>query len=80
MITLERAKEIAQLQVPDFYISKIIDIGGEWVFSYDFGNPVPPGSPIVCISKSNGDVSHMTIPPLENLDILEKGRIVYLRY
>lgn len=74
MITLERAKGIAQKQFPEFPIFDIRDIGGKWAFSYD---TAAPGIPFVCVSKSNGSVDYLTVPPIENLGIIEKGKIIY---
>lgn len=74
MITLEKAKGIAQKQFPDFPVFDIRDIGSKWAFSYD--TPIP-GIPFVCISKSNGDINYLTVPPIENLKIIENGKVIY---
>ena len=74
MITLDDAKKIAQNEFPDFPIYTITDIGGKWAF--DFDTPIP-AIPFVCVDKSSGTASHMPVPPLENLDIIENGELIY---
>lgn len=74
MITIDTAKIIAQNEFPDFPIYSIIDVGDEWAFDYD--TPIP-GIPFICVSKSNGSVRRLSVPPLENLDIIENGELIY---
>ena len=73
MFDIRKAKNIAQREFPDYPIAEITDIGDRWVFDYDTGNPPIPDAPLVTISKDDGELGYMTIPPLENLEILEKG-------
>lgn len=74
MVTLENAKNIARNQYPNYPIFSITDIGDKWVFNYD--TPVPD-IPFVCINKVSGAVSLLTVPPLENLDIIENGKLIF---
>lgn len=74
MIALEAAKDIALKQFPGYSVCEIRDMGNEWAFGYD---TIVPGIPYVCVSKSNGDIGYLTVPPIENLEILEKGKVIY---
>lgn len=73
MIALETAKDIALKQFPGYSVCEIRDIGDKWAFGYD---TIAPGIPYVCVSKSNGDIDYLTVPPIENLEILEKGKVI----
>ena len=77
MIDLDKAREIAQKEFSEYPVAEIIDIGNRWAFGFDSGDPPVPGIPYICVSKEKGDVEAMTIPPFENLDILEKGTVIY---
>lgn len=73
MLDIREAKEAAQKEFANYPIADVIDIGESWVFEYDTGIPPIPDTPLVVISKKTGTVGYMTIPPFENLEILEKG-------
>lgn len=77
MIDLEKAKIIAQKKFLEYPICSIIDIGEKWAFSYDTGEVPIPGISIITVEKKDGKVAEMPIPPLENLDILDKGKIIW---
>ena len=79
MITLDEAKKIAQEQFPDYPICSIRDIGEKWIFNYDAGfDSIPiPGIPFICVDKENGEVDDLPIPPVENLDIVNSGVLIY---
>ena len=74
MITLDNAKKIAKDQFPDFPIFSITDIGNKWAFNYDTEIPAVP---FICVDKTNGAVSYLTVPPLENLNVIENGKLIY---
>ena len=76
MISLERAKEIAIQNFSEYQIGEIIDIGNRWAFCYDSGEPPVPGSFIVTVKKEDGKADWMTVPPFENLDILNNGTVI----
>lgn len=76
MIDIVKAKGLAQKEVPDYPIDKAVDIKDRFVFFYDTGEPPIPGAPIVTVNKQNGEIGYMTIPPLENLDIIESGTVI----
>ena len=73
MINIEKAKELCKKENSDFPIGTIIDIGNKWAFCFDTDEP---GIPIVTVRKEDGKIDYMTIPPLSNLDVLEKGTII----
>ena len=75
---MNKAKALAQGEFPEYPIGSIIDIGVSWAFGFDTGKPAIPGIPFVCVDKRNGQVSYLTIPPLENLEIISKGTPVKL--
>ena len=76
----EELKLIAEKYMSDYEIKECTDIGDKYAFS--FGNKgddmLPPGLPIICVNKETGKISELTIPPIENLDILGKGTNVPL--
>lgn len=73
MMELIKAKDIASKEFPDYPIASVIDIGKAWAFDFDTGNPAIPGIPFVCVNKQNGKVDYLSVPPLENLDIINNG-------
>lgn len=79
MITVAQAIELAVEQQPKFPVSKIIDFGDRWGACYDSGNPPAPGTPIVTITKEAGETGILTIPPLENLPLINSAPVVWNR-
>lgn len=60
-----------------FNIEKCVDIGDKYAFYLGLRNskkelPIP-GMPIICIDKLTGELSELTIPPLENIEVLNSG-------
>ena len=79
MITIESAKKIAQRKMSDLKILGCTDIGDKYAFAFGIDeDDIPPGLPCVCVDKYTGEVSYMTIPPMENYYILEKGKDIPL--
>ena len=80
-MNFEEIKRKAEKELPDLIISRCIDIGEKYAFSFRLENeaPVPPGIPIICVDKNSGEISYMTIPPLTNLDILKNGKEIPLK-
>ena len=80
MIDFREAQKIAKNEMPGLDIIQCIDIGTRFAFLFGVKSTdvVPPGTPIICINKSDGKISYLTIPPLENSDLLEKGQIISL--
>lgn len=76
MIDLKKAKAICKKEYSEFPIDEIIDIGDMWAFTFDSGEPPVPGAPIITVRKEDGKVGYITIPPIENLEILNNGTII----
>lgn len=63
----------------EYPILEIWDLGDRWVYVFCAGSPAAPGIPMVTISKTEGKVGYITIPPLENIGILDEGKLIYQR-
>lgn len=80
MLTIEDAMNILRKHDIEkvFTIKSGVDIGDRYVFCIDFKTADPqrqtPGLPMVCVNKETGEITDMTIPPMENLDILNRGK------
>ena len=77
MMTVAQAKKLAADTYSEYPIAEILDIGDRWASSFDSGDPPLPGIPTVTVNKETGEVGWLTIPPLENLETLEKGKAIY---
>lgn len=73
MIDLSQAKEIAQKQYPQFRLDHAYDDGSRLIFSYAMkeSDAVPEGIPFIAVSKQDGTVTEIPVPPIENLDFLD---------
>lgn len=80
MIEFKEVQKIAQNELPDLDIMQCTDVGDRFAFVFGIKatDDVPPGTPIICVGKSDGKISYLTIPPIENIDLLEKGQNVSL--
>lgn len=76
MMTVAQAKKLAADTYSEYPIVEILDIGDRWAFSFDSGDPPLPGIPTVTVNKETGEVGWLTIPPLENLELLNAGKVV----
>ena len=67
---------IAKAEMPNLEVFECIYIGDRYVFSFmaKESDLLPPGTPIVCVDKENGEVTYMPNSPFENLDILDHGK------
>lgn len=75
MITYEEAYKRANNEYEDLKTISCIDIGEKYVFSFGIDkDDIPPGVPMVSISKKNAKVGYLTISPFENIELLEKGK------
>ena len=80
--TVAELVEIAKSEYSsDFEIAECVDIGTCLAFFFTCKgiDEVPPGLPIICVDKFTGEVSTMTIPPISNLLLLEKGKRIVIR-
>jgi hypothetical protein len=58
-------------------LQSCIDIGNAWVFNFTNDDLVrKPGIPLVIVSKITAECDCFTIPPMENLDLLDLGEEV----
>ena len=78
MVSWQEGKEIAQKEL-EYPILEIWDLGDRWVYVFDAGSTAVPGIPMVTISKNEGKVGYITIPPLENICVLDEGKLIYQR-
>ena len=79
MITIEKACELAKKEIKNLNIIGCVDIGDKYAFSFGFDKDnIPPGTPMIGVAKENGKISHITIPPIENIDILNNGKEVII--
>lgn len=78
MITIAEAKKLAIKSYGGgkLPIAGILDIGDRWAFELDSGDPPMPGVPTITVNKETGEVKELTIPPLENLYLLNSGKVV----
>lgn len=76
MISLSEAKQIAVKECNEYPVAEIVDIGNRWAFCFDTGDPPIPDVPPVTVDKETGAVGWLTVPPLENLTILDEGKVV----
>lgn len=79
MITIVQAVEAAEKLQPGFMVIKILDLGEKWGACFDSGNPPVPGIPIITITKEAGEAGILTIPPLENLPLINSAPVAWSR-
>lgn len=78
MITYERACQIAREQCPYLPYVSVVDIEDRWSFTFsvyapdDWRSMTP--APSFYVFKEDGSVEWFSIPPLENLDLIQTGR------
>ena len=72
-MTAQEAYKKAKEEALDFPLLWCLDIGDGYAFFFS-PEPIPPGLPIVTVDKISGNIGFLTIPPLENLDLLDKGK------
>lgn len=73
MITAKEAYLKAKNEFPDFPLVECVDIGDRYAFYFSPGEDAV-GVPYVTVEKDDGNVGFLTIPPLENLDLISKGK------
>lgn len=79
MITIKEAKTKAKAEMPELEVVSCVDIGNKYAFSFGIDKDnIPPGTPIVCVNKENGKITHLTIPPIENIAVLENAKEIDL--
>lgn len=73
MIELKKAYEKAHKEFPDYKLIECVDIGDAYAFYFSPGDSIP-GVPYVAVNKETEAVSYLTIPPFENLKIIQNGK------
>ncbi len=73
MIELKEAYTKAHKEFPDYKLIDCVDIGNAFAF-YFAPDEAVPGVPYVAVNKKSGDISYLTIPPFENLEIIREGK------
>lgn len=85
MISLDKANKIVEKETKKYHLDKypintIKDLGDRWVFNFYKGEYPPPGGyNNMTVDKETGKVDFVFIPPIENLSVLKKGKIIYTR-
>ena len=75
MITVKEACKLAKVEMEGMKVYSCLDIGDRYAFSFCAENgDLIPGTTIICVSKENGKASFMSIPPMENLKLLQAGK------
>lgn len=77
MIELKKAYEKAHKEFPDYKLIECVDIGKAYAFYFSpEEDEAIPGIPYVAVNKQTGDVDYLTIPPFENLALIQNGKRV----
>lgn len=69
--------KIAQAEFPNWDLKECVDIGDRLAFYFEPSEPTP-GIPYVVVNKNSGQVTYLTIPPLQNLALIRNGQRVEL--
>lgn len=80
MITVEQATEKAKAENPDCVVESCIDIGDRWAFYFQpaLGGE-STGDPYTTVDKETGMIDFLTIPPVSNLALIQKGTRVQVK-
>lgn len=75
MIALKEAYTKAHKEFPEYTLTECVDIGDDFAFYFspDDGEAVP-GIPYVAVNKETGSVDFLTIPPFDNLELIQNGK------
>ena len=74
MITFEQAVNTAKAENPGMVVESCTDIGDQWAFYFipETGEETT-WEPYTTIAKETGTVDFLTIPPVSNLALIQKG-------
>jgi len=77
-ISLETAQKLASKQMKGLDLFEIRETDTFWYFEYGkmVDNILVPGVPAVSVSKNDGAIDYITVPPLENLDLLNNAKLI----
>ena len=77
MIELKKAYEIAlddaKKQYANVEVLSCTDIGDRFAFAIGANNEPLIGAPSFAVDKESGDLTYLSIPPIENLKLLKNG-------
>jgi hypothetical protein len=73
MITPKEACTKAHKEFPEYRLVECVDIGSAYAFYFAPGEEFP-GIPYVAVDKQSGSVDYLTIPPFENLALIQNGK------
>lgn len=91
MLDYKKAAEIATNEAKGSYleglpIGGVLDIGDRWAVVFDLSSILsqyevtPPGfCDTIGVDKETGKTGYITIPPIENIELLDTGKVVYER-
>lgn len=79
MVTLKEAYSTAQKEFPGYKLVECVDIGKAYAFYFSPGKEAVPGIPYIAVSKASGSVDYLTIPPVENLALIQKGKKIKIK-
>ena len=78
MITYQKAIEIAKSLIAEFPPCEVLDFDEHFAVAFDMGDTPPPGVPsVVLVHKSTEETDYLTIPPIENIERLEKAPTIW---
>lgn len=79
MVTLKKAYEIAKEEANGFELQEVRDAGDMWIFIFTKrmkNGMIYPQSPNITVDKESGVVGKLIIPPIENLHIINKAKVI----
>ena len=79
MISIQQAIEIAKKVQTEYQAIEVIDLKDKWCVSFDSGDIPIPGIPLIIVDKKSGEPDILTVPPIENLELIESSTVVWNR-
>jgi len=77
MFDLIKAYHFAAIDASTKYKSAEVigctDIGDRYVFDFGVNGEPLIGAPSFVVNKETGDITYISVPPIENLKVLKKG-------
>lgn len=77
MISIEKAIRIAKKEISEYPVDAVVDLHDKWGVFFDSGDVPAPDIPVITVDKQSGKTGFLTIPPIENLDVLESAKVVW---
>jgi hypothetical protein len=75
MIAIKEAYTKAHNEFPEYTLTECVDIGNAYAFYFSpGGGDEIPGVPYVAVNKESGSVVFLTIPPFDNLELIQNGK------